>query len=171
MQKAEPPLGKWRNLVFFLVASLVATADQLSKIWIRSNLAPGATLLELGFFRIIRVHNTGAAFGLFPGQSLVLVIIGLAGIAAILAYALFYYRHFPVCDGKLGLPALALVLGGTVGNLADRLNPGIGGVTDFISVGIWPAFNVADSAIVVGMIAFAFAILASARTRKPDLPV
>ena len=166
MQKADSPQGKWRNLVFFLTALLVVAADQLSKTWIRSNLAPGELLFGLGFFRIIHVYNTGAAFGLFQGQSFALTIVGLLGVVAILAYALFYHRRFPSLDSRLVKPALGLVLGGTLGNLVDRLNPNLGGVTDFISVGIWPTFNVADSAITVGVILFAYSLLFLARAKK-----
>jgi signal peptidase II len=60
-----------------------------------------------------------------------------------------------------------LILGGTMGNLIDRLR--FDGVTDFISIGIWPAFNLADSAIVVGVILFAYSLLRLARTGKHDL--
>ncbi|GAG06558.1 unnamed protein product, partial [marine sediment metagenome] len=65
MQKANYLQGKRRNVVFFLIAALVVAADQLSKIWIRSNLDVGQSLAEMGFFRLTHIHNTGAAFGLF----------------------------------------------------------------------------------------------------------
>jgi len=152
---------------FFLPALLVVAADQLSKIWIRSNLLVGESLFELGFFRIIRVPpNTGAAFGLFQDQSFALTIVGLVGVAALLAYALFFYRHFPLLNNRLSHSALGLILGGTLGNLIDRLNPNLGGVTDFISIGIWPTFNIADSAVVVGTIIFAYGLLSLVRARK-----
>jgi len=171
VQKAEPRRGKWWNAVFLLIALLVVVADQLSKIWIRSNLAEGESSPETGLFRITHIHNTGAAFGLFQGQSFALTIVGLLGVVTILAYALFFYRRFPFSDNRLGKLALGLVLGGTVGNLVDRLNPSLGGVTDFISVGIWPAFNIADSAIVVGVIMFAYSLLFLAKAKKPDVSV
>jgi signal peptidase II len=152
---------------FFLPALLVVAADQLSKTWIRSNLAVGQSLFELGFFRITRVPpNTGAAFGLFQGQSFALTIIGLFGVTVLLAYALFFYRYFPLLNNRLSKSALGLILGGTLGNLIDRLNPNLGGVTDFISIGIWPAFNIADSAVVVGTIIFAYILLRLARAEK-----
>ena len=157
MQKASPPRGKWRNVVLPLAALLIFAADQLSKMWVRANLAVGQSLFELGFFQIIRVRpNTGAVFGLFPGHTFILTIIGLVGVVALLVYSLFVYRRFPRLDSMLSKTALGLILGGTLGNLVDRLNPGLGGVTDFISIGIWPAFNIADSAIVVGIIIFAY---------------
>ncbi len=169
MQKADSPQGKWRNTVFFLIVLLVVTADRLSKIWIRSNLARGESLPETGLFRLTHVQNTGAAFGLFQDQSVPLTIVALIGIVVLLLFALFIYRRLPFLDNRLGKPALGLVLGGTVGNLIDRLH--LGYVTDFIDIGIWPAFNIADSAIVVGVILFAYSLLFTARTGKPDSSV
>ena len=167
MQKANRLQDKQWNVSFFLPTLLVVAADQLSKIWIRSNLLVGESLFELGLFRIIRVPpNTGAAFGLFQDQSFALTIVGLVGVAALLAYALFFYRHFPLLNNRLSHSALGLILGGTVGNLIDRLNPNLGGVTDFISIGIWPTFNIADSAVVVGTIIFAYSLLSLVRARK-----
>ena len=164
MQKADPPRGKWRNAVFFLTALLVVAADQLSKIWIRSNLATGESLPETGFFRLTHVQNTGAAFGLFQGQSFPLTIVALIGVVVLLLFVLFIYHRFPFLDSRLGKPALGLVLGGTAGNLIDRLN--LGYVTDFIDIGIWPAFNIADSAITVGVILFAYSLLFLTRAKK-----
>ena len=164
MQKAKSLQGKWRNVVFSLAALLVVAADQLSKIWIRSNLAVGQSLPETGFFRLTHVHNTGAAFGLFRDQSFVLTIVGLVAVVALLLYAFLIYRHFPILDSRLGKLALGLVLGGTVGNLIDRLC--FGYVTDFIDVGIWPTFNVADSALVVGVIIVAYSLLRLAQAEK-----
>ena len=165
MQKGNRLQGKWRNVSFFLPALLVVTADQLSKIWIRSY-PEEQVIFKAGFFQIIHTHNTGAAFGLFQGQSFALTIVGLVSVTALLAYALFFYRHFPLLNNRLSNLALGLILGGTLGNLIDRLNPNLGGVTDFISIGIWPTFNIADSAIVVGTIIFAYTLLRLAQTEK-----
>ena len=166
MQKASPLQGKRRNVVLFLTAVLIVAADQLSKIWIRSNLAVGESLPESGFFRLIHSQNTGAAFGLFQGHSFALTIVAIVGIAVILVYALFAYRRFPLLDNMPNRVALGLILGGTVGNLIDRLNPNLGGVTDFISIGIWPAFNIADSAVTIGAIVFAYSLLRLVRAGK-----
>lgn len=165
MQKASELRSGWQwNMLLFLIALLVVAADQLSKVWIRSNLLVGQSLFEAGFFRIIHVNNTGAAFGLFQGQSFLLTIVALVGITVLLVYALVIYRKFPLLDNRLGRSTLGLVLGGAVGNLIDRLR--FGYVTDFISVGLWPAFNIADSAITVGVILFAYSFLRSARAEK-----
>ena len=153
MQKVNRLQDKWRNVVFLLTALLIVAADQLSKVWIRSNLAIGQSLPEAGFFQLTHVNNTGAAFGLFQGQSFALTIVASVGVAVILAYGLFLYRRFPYLDNMLGKSALGLVLGGTVGNLIDRLR--FGYVTDFIDFGFWPAFNIADSAVTVGVIIIA----------------
>ena len=165
MQKLNRRQVRWRHVVFFLTALLVLVADQLSKTWIRAY-PEGHTLFEVGFFRIVHVHNTGAAFGLFTGQSFPLSIVALVGIAVLLVYAFFIYRHFPRLNNVLTRVALGLVLGGTVGNLIDRLNPNLRGVTDFISIGFWPAFNVADSAVVAGVIIFAYSLLFLAGAEK-----
>ena len=158
MQKVSELQSGWRrNAILFLLALLVIAADQLSKIWIRSNLLVGQSLFETGFFRLTHIHNTGAAFGLFPGQSFPLTIVALVGIAAFLIYALVIYQGFPFLDNMPNRVALGLILGGTVGNLIDRLR--LEHVTDFIDFNIWPTFNLADSAITIGAMLFAYSLL------------
>ena len=165
MRRANSPWGKWwRTVVFFLVALAVVIGDQLSKVWIRSNLALGQTLFEVGFFRIIYISNTGASFGLFPGQSFALTIVTIVGVALILIFVLVIHRWFPPLDNMLSKVALGLVLGGALGNLIDRLN--LGYVIDFIDFRVWPAFNIADSAVVVGVIIFAYSLRFLARAGK-----
>ena len=164
MQKANRLQVKWRNVVFFLTALLIVVADQLSKTWIRTNLAVGQSIPEVGFLRLTHVTNTGSAFGLFQGHSFALTIVALVGIAVILLYALFVYRRFPFLDNMPNRVALGLILGGTAGNLIDRLR--LGYVTDFIDFGFWPAFNLADSAVVVGVIIFAYSLFPLARAGK-----
>jgi signal peptidase II len=146
---------------FFLTAFLVVVADQLSKLWIRSY-PEGDTIFQAGFFRIIHIHNTGAVFGLFQGQSFILTIIAFIGVAVLLLYVRLFNRRSSLLGNMPGRIAIGLVLGGAIGNLIDRLRyllHQVGGVTDFISVGWWPAFNVADSATVVGVILFAYSLL------------
>ena len=153
-----------RNVVFFLITLLVAATDQISKLWIRSNLTVGESLLGRGFFRLTRVHNTGAAFGLFYDQSFALAIVASVGVVILLIYALFLRQRFPILDNRLGNSALGLMLGGTIGNLTDRLR--FGYVTDFIDIGVWPTFNIADSVIVVGVIIVAYSLFPLARAGK-----
>jgi signal peptidase II len=144
-------------VAFFLTAFLVVVADQLSKWWIVSRLEVGESLFEAGIFQIVRIQNTGSSFGLFQGHSFALIIVAFVGIAFLLVFTLILYPRFFPSDNLLGRLALGLILGGTIGNLIDRLR--FGGVTDFIGIGWWPAFNIADSAIVVGAIIFAYSLL------------
>ena len=154
-------MGKWRNVVFPLTVLLIIAADQLSKIWIRASLAVGQSLPETGFPRLTHVTNTGAAFGWFQGQSFPLTIVALVGVVVLLLYAVLIYVRFPFFVIWLVWVSLGLVLGGTVGNLIDRLR--LGYVTDFIDFGFWPTFNIADSAIVVGVIILAYSLRSLAR--------
>ena len=164
MQKVNYLLGRWQNAVFFLAASLIVVADQLSKAWIRSHLLLGTSMPEVGLFRITHLHNTGAAFGLFEGQTFALSIVALVSSAALLVYVIFVRYRFSYLNGILGTLILGLVLGGMVGNLIDRLY--FGYVTDFIAISIWPPFNIADSAVVVGAIMVAYSLLILSRTSK-----
>ena len=163
MHQADPPRDKWRTVVLFLTAVLVVAADQLTKIWVRSY-PEWQPIYEKGFFQLIHVHNTGSAFGLFQDQSFTLTIVAVVGIALLLFWALFAHRRFPLLTGMPNRIALGLILGGAVGNLVDRLR--LGHVTDFIDVGIWPAFNIADSAIVIGVIMVIYSLFRLARAEK-----
>jgi signal peptidase II len=158
-----------RYIVFFLIALLLVIADQLTKFGIRENLAIGQSLFRWGIFEIARVPpNTGAAFGLFPDQTFILVIVSGIGIAFILVYAFLMYRRYPFLDNGLSRVALGLILGGTIGNLIERVQYLLGrsgGVTDFIHIGWWPPFNLADSAVVIGVILFIYSLFPLAQKR------
>ncbi len=145
-----------------LVALLVVLADQLTKTCIRANLAPGESLFRSGIFRIDNIRNTGAAFGLFPDHSGILTLIRVIGSIVLFVLAIFAYR-FPFFRHKLTATALGLVLAGTVGNFIDSMF--VGYVTDFIDFTYWPAFNVADSAISVGVAIFAYTFLMASRNK------
>ncbi len=112
---------------------------------------------ETGFLRLAHVQNTGAAFGLFKDQALPLTIVAFIGIAVLLFFVLFMHRRFPFLATMPAKLVLGLSLGGTVGNLIDRLRYGY--VTDFIAIGRWPAFNIADSSVVVGTILIAYLLI------------
>ena len=152
-------------MVFFLTALLVVIADQLTKLGIRT-FPEGQSVFQVGFFQIVHIQNTGAAFGLFQGQSLALTIVDFVSVAIILVLVLRFSHRLPILENMVTRIALALVMGGTVGNLIDRLNPNLEGVTDFISLGIWPSFNLADSAITVGVILLAYSLIFLTRTEK-----
>ena len=139
-------------------------ADQLTKLWIRSTLDIGEVLCQAGIFSIVRSKNTGAAFGLFQEHSLVIAIVAVVVIALVLFYVPWAHRRYPIFNNRLSWVALGLILGGIVGNLIERVcnlvDPSrFVGVTDFISIGWWPSFNIADSALVVGTILLAFSLL------------
>jgi len=157
MPKLHLPPNRRRDIVFAAIALLVVAADQLSKWWIVSNLAVGETLVNYGFFRVIHVQNTGAAFGIFQGHPLIFTIIDFLGIAVLLFLVLFLSRRWPFLDRMWVRSGVGLILGGTVGNLIDRLR--VGQVTDFLDFKIWPTFNVADASITVGVIILIFCII------------
>ncbi|MEX2225534.1 MAG: signal peptidase II [Dehalococcoidia bacterium] len=141
--------SRWRNdLVFFAIAAVIIALDQLTKWLVRSNLSYGETWPENSdaLVRIIHVTNSGAAFGILQGQTPFLIITSMLGLAAILLYYIY-----PPMDHGLVRVALGLQLGGAIGNLIDRVR--LGEVTDFVDVGSFPTFNVADSAITVSIIA------------------
>jgi signal peptidase II len=158
-----------RYVAFFLIAFLLVVADQLTKLWIRENLAIGQSLWRWWIFEIGRVPpNTGAAFGLFQDQTLLLVIVSSIGIAFILVYTFLVYRRYPFLDSWFSRVTLGMILGGTIGNLIERVQYLLGqsgGVTDFAHIGWWPPFNLADSAVVVGVILFICTLFPLARKR------
>ena len=135
---------------WFAGAAVIVAADQLTKAIILARFAPGERSEVTGFFNLVLAFNKGAAFSLLaqaPGwQTPVLVVIALAAAAILSALIVRNLHKRLLCTG------LALVLGGALGNLVDRLR--LGHVVDFIDLHAagwhWPAFNVADSGITVG---------------------
>jgi signal peptidase II len=157
---AERPLGAGiRQWVGFGAVALAAVgADQLTKQVVARTLALGEEVHIAGPFSIHHVQNSGIAFGLFSrATSIVIVLTGLAVAWMLVFFARSGRRHtiLPV--------ALGFVLGGSVANLLDRVR--LGHVTDFLDVRYWPAFNLADTFIVVG-VAILFGALARADRRS-----
>lgn len=147
---ASPALGLRRAAPWLLLAALAVAADQGTKAIVRARLdlyETWPTGWEL--IRITHIENTGAAFGILQGAGAYLLVVGFVLIAGITAFLLTLPAH-----GRLYHVALALVLGGAVGNLVDRLR--LGAVTDFIDPTHYPAFNLADSSIVCGVALLAF---------------
>ncbi len=129
--------------IFFLIAILILLLDQITKIGVRSSIKQGTSLEiipNILFFS--HTTNTGASFSLFTSFSSILTIIALVVVIAIILF------HKKIPD-NYKLP-FALILGGTLGNLTDRLI--FGTVTDFIDFRVWPIFNGADSAITIAAI-------------------
>lgn len=156
MSKTDPRRHRWP--IFLAVVPLLAAADQITKAWIRTY-PEGSTIFQSGILRIVHIENSGAAFGIFQGYSMILMCIDFLALALILAYIITLYKRYPLFRGWWGWLGISLIFAGTTGNLIDRLNPNIGGITDFLYISIWPAFNVADSCISIGVILLAFALL------------
>lgn len=139
-----------------LVAGVVWLLDQATKLLIVRNLELGEMVAPVpalaGIFTFTRTANTGAAFGLFPNVGGVFVVIAIAVILGIV----FFYPQLPT-QHRIVQIALGLQLGGAVGNLTDRLTRG--SVVDFLDFKFWPIFNIADSAIVVGVLILAYYLL------------
>jgi signal peptidase II len=127
------------------VLALVLAVDQITKALIRSGMARGEEDPILPALKLVNVRNDGVAFGLdVGGPALMIALIAIA----LLALLVYFARH----SGKplMWLP-VGLLLGGAIGNIIDRIHEGA--VTDFLKLPGWPAFNVADIAITVGVIA------------------
>lgn len=131
------------------VAGIILVIDQWTKYLVRTRIpysevwAPWNWLLP--FARVVHWQNTGAAFGMFQGMNLVFMIL-----AIIVSGAIIYYFPFVPKEDWLIRLALGIQLGGALGNLIDRIQ--YGAVTDFISVGSFAVFNVADASISVGVV-------------------
>ena len=140
-------------ILWFALALLVILADQASKAWANDVLA-ASWIQVTGFFNLVLLRNTGSAFSFLADaggwQKLLFSAVAI-GVSA--AMAAVIWKH---SAEKLAPAAAALVLGGAIGNLIDRLM--LGSVTDFIDRHTgdihWPAFTIADSAIVLGVIFF-----------------
>jgi len=134
-----------RRHAFVALLSLVVGLDQLTKYLAASLINPFEPIEVLPFFNLVNVRNVGAAFGLFASMgNAFFIAVSFAAIALI---------AFLITRGKDGLAGLTLILSGAVGNLIDRL--ALGHVRDFLDFHAgsyhWPAFNVADSALTVGI--------------------
>jgi signal peptidase II len=157
---------RWKNdLVFFGIALVILFFDQLTKALVRQNLE----LYEVwpegsdSFIRIIHVVNSGAAFGILQGQTSFLIMTSLLGLAAIV----LYYVYPPMDHGLIRV-ALGMQLGGALGNLMDRIR--FGEVTDFIDVGEFPTFNIADASISISIVAVLLFFLQQETSGAGDKP-
>ena len=129
---------------------VVVAADQATKALVRANVDLGSRDGVLPGIEIVHVRNRGVAFGLFSDGGLVLVVIGIASVVALLAFFATHSRR-PL----VWLPT-GLLLGGAAGNLIDRTRQGF--VTDFIDLPFWPAFNLADSCITIGVLSLLYVL-------------
>lgn len=151
----------------FTIATIIIALDQWTKWLVRTNIPEGQSwlpdsLLWLSpYARIVHWYNKGAAFGIFQEGSMVFTVLAFIVSAAII----YYYPQVSQKDWPLRL-AMSMQLGGAIGNLIDRLT--IGHVTDFISVGTFPVFNIADSSISVGCVVLLLGVWWQERLAKKE---
>jgi signal peptidase II len=149
--QAHPGQLRAELLALGLTAAVVLAADQATKALVAAAIEVGGRVEVIGDLVMLwHVRNAGAAFSLFQGGQLFFLLVTTFALGMLV----YFQRAF---RGR-GIPlqiVLGLVLGGTLGNLIDRLRQGY--VTDFVSVGVgdlrWPTFNVADASLVVGILA------------------
>jgi signal peptidase II len=146
------------RLLLPVIALSVVTLDQLSKLLVVTYMHLGQSIPGEGFIRLSYRTNSGGAFSILANQGLLLTIAAVIGITILVVYL----RYLPM-ESTLLKVGLGLDMGGAVGNLIDRLR--MGEVTDFIDVGAWPVFNIADSAITVGSLLIAYYLLLAARNK------
>jgi len=130
--------------MIYIICLLIVVCDQLIKIFINNNLIYGQSVAIINnIFHLTYVKNTGAAFGIFQNQNIFFIIIAIIVIVLMLIYVNtgpekhFWFRI-----------AAGLILGGTIGNLIDRIRTGY--VIDYLDFRVWPVFNLADSTLVIG---------------------
>lgn len=154
----------YKDFVLIQLAILIFVIDQFSKFLVRDLLLYRESFPATGFFRFTHTFNTGSAFGIFQNQNTPLILVSVIGIAILI----LIYRSQRVPTGFLRL-SLGLQIGGALGNLLDRLR--LGHVTDFIDVGAWPVFNVADASIITGLVILAwFFLVAEPADKKTSGP-
>jgi signal peptidase II len=145
---------KKQDYIFFSMVFGVILFDQLTKFLIRKFFLVNQSLFIIDpFFYFTYLQNTGAGFGLFKGASFILIWIAVI----VMGLLLYFYDRIPKIPG-------ALILGGTIGNLIDRIF--LGFVTDFIDFRIWPAFNIADSCMTIGVILMLIFLLRQSEQKK-----
>ena len=135
-------LAQW--IVLVVVAGAAVVADQLTKQVVGRTLALGESVDIVGPFQIHHVQNSGIAFGLFGSRTSIVIAVTAVAVCAMVVFFARSGRRHPVLPVALGL-----VLGGSIANLVDRIR--LGHVTDFLDFVAWPAFNLADTFIVVGV--------------------
>ena len=150
----RPPI--YKDLLLIQLALLVFLIDQFSKFLVRELLVLRESFPATGFIRITHTFNTGSAFGLFQDQNTPLILVSLVGITVLV----IIYRSQRLPSGLLRL-SLGLQIGGAVGNLLDRVR--LGHVTDWVDIGPWPVFNVADASIVTGLVLLAWLFIGAER--------
>jgi signal peptidase II len=154
--------------MLFLVAGVIIILDQVTKAYVRANFTEGVDMWApwpwlLPYARIVYVTNTGVAFGMFKNMGIIFAVLAFLVSIAIV----YYYPRVPAQDWTLRL-AMGFQLAGALGNLIDRIFFQ-GRVTDFISVGDFPVWNIADASITIGVGILLLGIWIQERRQKQDL--
>ncbi len=142
-----------------LVFGAVLVADQVSKALVTSSLARGEEREVVGFVKLVNVRNTGVAFGQLQNGGVIVTAVIVLAVSALLVY---FARN--AARPWIWLPT-GLLLGGALGNVVDRIREGA--VIDFLKLPHWPAFNVADSAITIGVIVLVLVMEFGDDARRP----
>lgn len=157
-----------RDYAFLIITALIIVAlDQWTKTLVRQNLEYAEMWIPFGldwlfpYVYVVHWYNTGAAFGIFQEGSMVFTVL-----AIVISLVILYYYPKISGEGWTMRLALALQLGGAVGNLIDRLT--IGHVTDFIEVGSFPVFNVADASITLGVFVLLISMWRSEKEKEKE---
>ncbi|MFO7272723.1 MAG: signal peptidase II [Sphaerobacter thermophilus] len=166
--EAGPARGRWGLLLTAVVAAVIIALDQVTKAAIVATIGPDADRNVIWVIppvlRFLYVRNTGVAFGAFQGAGEILILLAV-GVVLLLAVAFWrMIRESPWLSLALGLQ-----FGGAIGNIIDRLRYGY--VVDFIDVPNFPTFNVADSAITVGVILLGIYLLRTELATAPQSPI
>ena len=153
--------AQWVSLLAVAVAAFVA--DQVTKEVVAQTIGVGETVDVAGPFSLHHVQNSGIAFGLFSSRTTLVIAVTAIAVGWMVWFFARSGRRHPVLPVALGL-----VLGGSLANLADRVR--LGHVTDFLDFEAWPAFNLADTFIVVGVAVLFGALIVADRPRRMHGP-
>lgn len=159
MSADTPRTPIYKDFVLIQLAVIIFLLDQFSKFVVRDQLLFRESFPAEGFFRFTHIFNTGSAFGIFRDQNTPLIVVSILGIGILI----MIYRSQRVPSSLLRL-SLGLQIGGATGNLVDRLR--LGHVTDFMDVGAWPVFNLADASIITGLVILAWIFLVADPSEK-----
>jgi signal peptidase II len=155
--------GRAQWLGLLAVAASAVVSDQVTKHIVRSDLRVDESVRVLGPLTIHRVQNSGIAFGLFASATVVVTILTAVAVGWMVVFFARSGRRHPVIPAALGR-----LIGGSLSNLVDRIR--LGHVTDFLDVGWWPAFNLADSFICIGVAILVAALVLADRRPKKQAP-
>ncbi|NQT29035.1 MAG: signal peptidase II [Candidatus Saganbacteria bacterium] len=148
-------------MFFYPLALAIILIDQALKYFVEKSMYLGQSIpLIHGLLKLTYVRNTGAAFSLFSGFSPLLVVIGVVVVAVVI-----YFHYRVPKDNYMLQVGLAFILGGSLGNIIDRIFRSY--VIDYIDFGFWPVFNFADMMINLGVLLVVICVLKGERDKRP----